>query len=185
MSLALVIGSAQCVWDDLGRVYELLNGQRPEWVLSVNDFACQWDGFKNWDNSLDAFVTFHAEKLEMWREKRLGAGLPEPGLWVTAPRRPLPDFPVLTVPNWGGSSAFLAVSCAVNHLRARKIIAAGCPLDYNMSHFDRDKPFSAAGSYRRGWQTHHADLRHRLRSMSGWTRDQYGEPDKGWVSAPD
>lgn len=182
VSLALVIGSAACVYEDLAGVYSLLDGVRPAYILSVNDFACQWAGYEAWDSSLDAFVTFHAEKLAGWRNKRIELGLPEPGVWITAPRRPLPDFPVETVPNWGGSSAFLAVSAAINHFGADKIIVAGVPLCYKTSHFDKPKPFTAAGTYRRGWLTQKKLLDGRLKSMSGWTAEQYGMPSREWIN---
>lgn len=183
MGLALVIASASCVWDDLQSAYDLLDGARPDVIISVNDFGAQWRGFEDWDASLDAFCTLHAEKLPMWRERRLSLGLPEPGVWCTAPKRPLPDFPVTVIPNWGGSSAFLGVSCAINLFHTGKVIVCGAPLDYRQPHFDRKRNFTEAGSYRKAWVEKHDELRDNVRSLSGWTAELYGKPDKEWIDA--
>jgi hypothetical protein len=36
-------------------------------------------------------------------------------------------------------------------------------------------------SYRKGWERKLPDIKDRVRSMSGWTKELLGKPTKGWL----
>jgi hypothetical protein len=50
-------------------------------------------------------------------------------------------------------------------------------------HITRHKPWHAAPGFIRGWHRHTGEIKPFVRSMSGWTKDQLGEPTFLWLLA--
>ncbi len=61
-----------------------------------------------------------------------------------------------------------------------RMVLCGVPLDPAEAHYDDDKRWADAGNYRRGWVTHKDEMSS-VRSMSGWTSQLLGAPDREWL----
>src|SRR5258708_2364985 len=64
MRPALVLGGADCVWDDAERAYHLFSGEQPALFL-INDMISEWAG------PADYFLTLHPEQAGDWLHKRM------------------------------------------------------------------------------------------------------------------
>jgi hypothetical protein len=62
------------------------------------------------------------------------------------------------------------------------IILCGVPMDVDANHITRHKPWHGAPGFARGWHRHMAALKPFVRSMSGWTQQQFGAPDMLWLA---
>lgn len=166
MKYALVIGGAECLWDDLTTLPE------PAFVVGCNEAARDYPG------KLDWWATLHPEKLPDWMAGRKAqdyrtASFKDPN------KGPKID---LTLFNWGGSSGLFAFQVA-RHFGWERVIFAGVPLD--------ERPhYHGAGNagkwpdcrhYRKHWQNNMHLIAPYARSCSGWTRDMLGGPEE-WIN---
>jgi hypothetical protein len=56
-----------------------------------------------------------------------------------------------------------------------KIIVCGCPL---IGKNDKDYDYA---NFQKGWTAKFNEIKHKARSMSGWTKDLLGAPTKEWI----
>jgi hypothetical protein len=87
---------------------------------------------------------------------------------------------------WAGSSGLYAIRVARQLLGFDKIVLAGMPMDTQARYGDPVDSVWAGGDsgvhrYRRGWKQHLEHYQSQVRSMSGWTKDLLGKPDKKWL----
>lgn len=184
MSVALVLGGAACVWDDVTAALDL--GEFDA-VIACNDVAASYPG------PLEAVVSLHPEKWDMWMERRARAGLPIPAnIWghAEASRSTVRMPPCVTgyidqkFPGQTdtGSSGLLAVKAALLDLGHDKAVACGIPMDAQPHFFD-EVAWRAAQSHWRGWMQALPHLKDRVRSMSGRTAELLGQPTPEWLAA--
>lgn len=187
---ALVLGGAECVWDDIDESERLLG---PEWwdiVVAANDVGCHWP------KQLDAWASLHPNKFRDWTKLR--ASLGHPNGYQTFTRRGSgqkhADVAV-THRFGGGASGLLAVTVAL-HLGATRVVLCGIPME-KVPHFAesevhvRGRPWRP-DAHRRKWKQHAAELSGTVRSMSrvygpdGWrssfTRNLLGAPSPEWLA---
>jgi hypothetical protein len=181
---ALVIGAAECVLDDL----EALEGTAP---LSAFEVFAANDGGVIWPGRLDHWCSLHPDELPERRRRREAAGGPNGYLtWSThgGVDRILPhDFDVAD-----GGSAVLA-SCVARYLgRDRKIVWAGCPITptpYQVEHMHHGKgAWPHANIYQRALPSlvrQKSWLSAQIRSMSGFSAELFGKPDRAWLGLPE
>lgn len=176
MKVALCLGGADCVQDDWEAALDLF---KPAYVIAANHV-----GF-HWPHHLDAWVTLHPEHITRWRETRLANGYSDADEYLLHGNR-LPEwcsqtghmFPGMAL---SGSSGMMAAKVALCDFGADKVVLAGIPLLRQAHFFGAHDMFDAAGTYREAWQTIPPIYRARMRSMSGWTADFLGRPDKEWL----
>lgn len=88
---------------------------------------------------------------------------------------------------FGGSSGLYATLIALKQLRFAGVILAGVPMEEGARHIVSAGDWSVehVERYQRGWlkAADAMKLRLRVRSMSGWTREQFGEPCAAWLHA--
>lgn len=183
MTTALVLGGASCLWDDVDAALKL--GEF-DLVVACNDAGAAWPG------PLNAWVSLHPEKFDTWIERRRRAGHePSPAilshLAARPHRKPLPctgttdhKFPGQITT---GSSGLFALKVALVDLGADRAVLSGVPMDAGQGHFFAAAQWRAARSHQGGWHEALPQIRHRARSMSGWTADLLGRPDAGWLGA--
>ena len=181
---ALVLGGAGCVWDDLEAALDLGEFQG---VVACNDAGAAYPG------EIDAFVSLHAEKAPLWMERRVRAGHPWPkavlGHEGVTVRGGLPACITGTTPfrlpgqQDTGSSGLFALKVALIDLGFDRAVLCGVPMTIDQGHFFDPAAWRAAVSYRRGWEQALPAIKHRARSMSGWTLERLGAPDAEWLSA--
>lgn len=176
---AMVLGGADCVWQDIQWYDEFTFGQWPGLVIAANDIGCHVP-------TLDHWVSFHVNKFDEWRRRRAENGLP-PGFATWGWKH---DQPV----NWAvhawaaGSSGMLAAQVALE-LGCTKVLLCGIPMTQR-AHFAESKEFnsettvwSESDLHWRSWlRVHELGLfEDRVRSVSGRTRDLFGEPNLEWL----
>lgn len=183
--IALVIGGASCVWDDVEAALEL--GEY-DGAVACNDAAAAWPG------KLDAAVSLHAEKWGFWMERRRRAGLPPPAAVIghsTARTSILRLSDCITgyadqmIPGQTdtGSSGLFALKVAIFDLGFDRAVLCGIPMDPRPHFFDTiDWGDSAVRAHWRGWQQALPVIKDKTRSMSGRTRDLLGAPSPEWLT---
>lgn len=98
--------------------------------------------------------------------------------WLLIAPRPWPRVDIVEPydPPTGrsGSSAMTAVLAALR-MGYRRAVLCGCPLTGNAP---EGNPYEA---FRLGWLDRQEELGDRVRSMSGWTMELLGFPDRRWL----
>jgi hypothetical protein len=127
-------------------------------------------------------VTLHPDKLSgqfAWLRVRRENGHPEPEqVWAHR------HHELVTNHNdnkdWGGSTGLFAVMIAIKEGH-QKVIACGIPMTVDDSHYIRHQKWQSAIAFRPSWIKCRNDLAPHFRSMSGWTKEQFGEPTEEWL----
>src|SRR3954469_12773150 len=167
--IALVLGSAACVWDDVAAALDLA---KPDLVIAVNDMIHAWP------LSLDCAATLHPQNLPRWLEARAAKGFPPPAqVWS---HKPAPHV-THTTADWQGSSGLLALKVALYERKCVGAILAGVPLDRS-PHITDELPWKDAHAFYPGWADHTSQIVRGARSMSGWTQLRLGSPTVEWLA---
>lgn len=175
--ILIITGAAPCVMDD---VNALFSGG-----LHMPDCSFMLIGLDAVDKyfmNADYFATYHPSEIEMARERRAGAGGNTDYMIISHQQhrekstdRDLVNMIIPCEPP-SGSSALLGVLAGIK-LGYQKIIVCGCPLiGVN------DKQYDYA-NFQKGWTAKFEEIKHKTRSMSGWTRELLGEPTEEWLIA--
>jgi hypothetical protein len=174
--LALVLGGAACVHEDIEAAQKLLTA---DIIVAVKDIGITWP-------TVDYWATFHPERLPKELGARRKAGLPDPLALFTYFRR-IPKglgIPMRVMHEVkGGSSGMLGMEGAL--LVADKVVLCGIPLDPAQKHYSRPRKdgWPPAKMYRAAWTEVYPRIKDRVRSMSGWTRELLGAPTTEWLGA--
>ena len=181
---AIVLGGADCVWDDvLAFTYGIQPNRPTPWPglwIAANDVGVHCAPLDHW-------VSFHVNKFERWKQLRELERwqYPEPRTWGTLPGQPV-DF--VALPWSGGSSGMLAVQVAL-HLGCTKIVLCGIPM-VQAPHFLESQEFTPETTvwresdlHWRAWVRVQAQgwFEGKVRSMSGRTRELFGAPTTEWL----
>lgn len=194
--IALVLGGASCLWDDLYALRDLgfpvrvnrfpqspwpvgtvwVEREPDVRVVAVNMAGLHYPGF------VDAWVSMHAEKFLEWRPKRYAERRNNPRTWGATGIHNAHVADRLIVEPWTkGASGLLATGHAVHQFG--RAILCGLPQD-DRPHFDaRRGKWTMADKYQDGWRDKFSELRGCVRSMSGWTQEELGAPTRGWLDA--
>lgn len=182
MSVALVVGSAQCLAADFAE----FEGEFGPWngpVIACNDQIALWEG------PITHGVTQHPERMNRWRERRTENGFPGVYLAWTIAHEGAPGAKIDRVlySPWqdgrtNGSSAIIAVQVALKCYG--KAVLVGCPMEpqprveggTGQEWTERD-----AESFRNVWVQHMDQMAGKVKSMSGWTEQAFGRPTREWL----
>lgn len=184
MRIALVLGSAACVWDDVSAASSL--GEF-DGAVGCNDLGVVWPG------RLDAWVSQHADFFVRWVAMRERRGLPpHDRIFVVDGARMEPrlspavtDFTTHLFPGQthSGSSGLFALKVALVDLGFDRAVLCGVPMRDDASHLrDGDAPWNGAEAHRAGWLEALPQIEARARSMSGFTADLLGQPTAAWIA---
>ena len=173
MTIAMVLGGAACVYDDIKAAEKLFTA---DIIVAVKDIGITWP-------KVDYWATYHPERLPKELGERRALGLPDPKLIYTYNKR-VPkgiDIPMQMMNTKGGSSGLMGTEAAL--LVADKVVLCGIPLDPVQKHYRRPRKqgWPPAIMYRLAWRQVHGKLKDRVRSMSGWTREFLGAPTEEWL----
>lgn len=174
LNTALILGGANTLPADRAAAQELLEGRKFT-LIACNHAARDEPG------RLDHWVTMHGELLPMWIRQRKAKRYPAAGQLWTARHRPA-KVESTAIESWGGSSGLLCVAVAV-HLGFERILLAGIPMVKTMRHYDDGQPWMEARQYWPAWERRVPQMRGRVKSFSGWTRELLGEPTGDWLNA--
>lgn len=173
--VAIVLGSAKAALAELEAARE---------IAPDAPIVCVNDALRACPVRAHAFATLHPEKADRFLD---GLDLRRIPI-ITHARMPYDDRPWHIIPDlWGGSSGLYGVQVAIQNLGFHGVIAAGCPMqataraNYAPGLWGGDDDHVAR--YQRGWvKAGKSGLRNRVRSMSGWTRAEFGAPDAVWIA---
>lgn len=147
---------------------------------TVATFVCN-DTLTVFPDAVDYAMTLHPDKMAGWLRERSKNGLPLPPGQTWCHRSYL-GFTNHT-PDWQGSSGLFMVKVALEQ-GFTHIILCGVPMTIEGEHIIRHKLWHAAQGFTRGWHRHIGHIRPNVRSMSGWTKEQLGEPTFMWLLTP-
>lgn len=185
--IAVVVGGAACVDDDLARLPDPPKGGY-KW------FAVNASG--SWlDRPLTAWCSLHPEFSEKkgWIEDRRKAGFPDAPKYLChrgalhrgkfAPwfEETEPRFPGQPYNGGTGSSGHFAAKVALVDFQIQNVILCGVPLE-PMPHKEGHARWVEDGGelpvgFRGVWKDMPAKYAIRIRSMSGWTKTYFGGPN--------
>jgi hypothetical protein len=178
--IALVIGGSTRVKEEVRRALDIC---KPDMVVVVNDFGIDYAG------QMDHWVTLHPG---LWRELLWGRRRNELSMEFERWSPPFVEnvdndreIPKITIyPDYkpSGLSGLYAVKVAV-HNGADRIVLAGVPMDLS-GHYSGNRKLHWINVTKRraAWQVHYPALRQSVRSVSGWTKQLFGEPTEGWLN---
>ena len=168
MRTALALGGGTCLRDDINRVPIHFDG-----VVACNDAGFEYEG------DLDAWCSLHPKKFPTWVKRRQVNGYSEVSKFYAhaeskewgCEKTPyiLPDM------SGSGSSGLMAAKVALIDLGFDRVIMCGIPM-MPISHFFDDHAWKSCHHFRKHWRTISTEYRHRIRSMSGWSRLFFGGP---------
>ena len=175
---AVVLGTAPCMWDDL-------EGAPPGWdVIAVNGA-----GFLYLD-PIVMWCSAHGRYLTGWIEKRreAGASMDFKAYGNFGEHDDTGDVIAWNRPNGGGSSGLFTTMIALE-LGYDRLVLCGIPLE-GQERFGYKEDVSTVvpaqtdyKHYRKGWNKQLGLFSERVRSMSGWTRETFGEPTAEWLNS--
>lgn len=180
--LAVVMATGRCVWDDLTYRFDP-EGNHAD-VIAVNNMILYWKGRVHHGCSM------HPEEPGLWRALRPyyqgeGSHVLTHGYRLHG-KMGIPECDVIwDIPaGKGGTSSLLAVMVGLA-LGYTRIVLAGVPLDGN-GHFydppDMKIPVFSSDFLKGEWlQASKNYFDGRVRSLSGRTREWFGEPDDNWM----
>ena len=177
MTVAVVVGGARGVLKQYEQAVDLCaDAGLPHVTLVVNDVITIFGG------DVDHAVTLHADRLKDWLRERRDRGYSDPGMtWAQRqPRANNSPRVEKIVPEWGGSSGLYAVTIALLHLKLRKVILCGVPMD-NQVHLIRGRPWQNFGVFVKAWRSHREEIAPYVRSFSGWTAELFGMPTQQFL----
>ena len=188
--ICLVVGGAYHVDQDLDQLRKKIAPHNLEDIFYI---AVINDQIATFEERVDLFITLHGEKVGKWLQNR-----PQEWNW---------DFDVYNYRThqhnleyteglnfyelehkWRGSSGLFAVQVALLELGFRKVILAGIPMTTEANKFRREKQWKQGDKYKEGWsyliqhpEKQKFDINQHVRSMSGWTKEQLGEPSETFI----
>ncbi len=171
--VAIVLGGGSNVFAEYAQAREMCSAANKEIIiLAVNDMIYLYP------EPIDHAVTLHPEYFPDWVQERTKAGFPPlTRIWS---HRNYVGFTDHTR-DWTGSSGLLALKIA-REIGCTHIILCGVPMTCEDEHVVRHQRWQAAHGFRRGWGRHVHTLKPFVRSMSGWTREQFGFPSHKWLT---
>ncbi len=184
MRLALVIGCSATVWAEAEEAYGLA---KYDTIYCVKLAGVHFDGPRHFK-----WVTLHPEFMDDYERDRAQNGL-HGDYEIIAP----PNNEVGTHGNKGSiarrvsyrypgmdasaSSGGYAAKIALDDGHDR-VVLAGAPMDAEASHFTRGKPWLQRDSFTIGFKKSIPHFAGRVKSMSGWSKEQLGEPTVEWLN---
>lgn len=170
MKIVLVCGSAECLFDDLARMKELLDVAYD--VACINHTALYYPYFFNY------WIGWHPE---------IFAGLRKfvKGNPITMSSQK--EEGVDSVWNFNGfyaSDSSLYAAKIMLELKYDRVILCGSPMDNSRKFYEpygAEKPQHSADNIQEAWRQEVAGFKDRVKSMSGNTRHILGAPTKEWL----
>lgn len=181
---ARVLGGAECVWDDVSALSQLLGRPWPGITIAANDIGCVWP------EPIDHWVTLHCNRMKGWEQVRKDNELPGGyTTWGGSPNTVKKQGMDCYVDGWRtGSSGLLAVGVALDGLGCTKVVLCGVPLTVS-PHFKESvvhtpgEDWRSAEGHWNGWLRERKRFESRVRSMSGRTRHKLlGPPTMEWFN---
>jgi hypothetical protein len=159
--------------------YKIARGLCERAEKNVSIFAGN-DMIEHFPENIDHAVSLHPDKLRHWLPRRKASGFNDPPkVWA---HRNYEGAVTHWTRDWSGSTGLFCVKIA-RELGFVHIVVCGVHMNVESDHFVRKMAWNAALAFRRGWTAHANELRPYLRSMGGWTQQEFGAPTEEWLRA--
>jgi hypothetical protein len=182
----IVVAGARGALEELKQALDLAGKGTP--VIAVNDVGTVIA------EPLRAWVTLHKDSMPAWLDARRRAGLADPkdivfhsegpgtneALGNVAPTRVIDHM--FSGQAKLGSSGLFGVKVALV-LGFDKVIVCGAPMTREGGHYFSEGSWNDADTYFEAWPPLLPRLKDQVRSMSGRTRELFGEPSKNWLDS--
>ena len=182
MKTALIVGCADCLWDDVKTAHALGKYDATYCVKMAGIY---------WPHKFQTWVSLHPEWQAGYEGERKERGYPD-GYETVGPlqgevgmhakhkvdRRVSYRFPGS---NASASSGIYAAKVAMEDGYGR-IVLAGIPMQAEQNHFIRGKEWKQCDSFIVGLYAAIPFLDGKVKSVSGLTRELLGAPTKEWIS---
>lgn len=177
MTVALVLGGASCLHDDLAAALDLVT---PDLIVACNDAGTVV-------GRVDAWVSLHSENFPHWIGERKANGFDNaPSLYSHIIQEKAVGLPITVTP-WAfpdqpetASSGVFAIKVALYDIGCDRAILCGIPMTSTPHFFDAEDWPPAERYFNRLAQLNKNDLS-RVRSMSGATAELLGRPSPDWL----
>ena len=168
MKTAIILGGADCVWQDYESLKHLHDKAQ---IIAVNDAGYEFSG------KLTAWATLHPEKMPKWKAKRQANGFDMDFITVGYGKKGfhIPSSVDYWLECWrseksiSGSSGLYAVQVAIE-LKFDEIWLCGVPMNTDKNIF-RNEAWKVANDYRDVWLERLPELKGKVFSCSGWTKE--------------
>lgn len=167
--LALVLGGASCVWEDVRELEQLMGEPWSGVVIAVNDVG------SHWPRRLDHWCTVHTEFFQTWKHDRAWRGYNMNFVsWSTKLRKQEIGIVDRVCGNaWAqASSGYLAVGVA-KEVGCNKVVLCGVPMTVT-PHF-AESTFHEPAKPWAGARTHWEHWLERADTLHGWVRSMSGD----------
>ena len=160
-----MLGSADTLQDDIKSIGNLYDDAA---IFGVNHTA-----FKQ-PMRIDYWCTLHPECFADWLVKRKEAGFNMDFTSIGYSKiGKAPKHMNKGSSDWDGMSGLFAVKCALEE-GFEEVILCGVPMTQTPYFWGADLHYNLLG-YRAGWEKHLADIKGKVYSQSGWTRELLGK----------
>lgn len=174
MRSCLVLGSANCLWDDVNAALDL---GKFDAVIAAKQAGIVWPG------ELYAWISLHPDWMPGYIKERAEKGYP-PAREVVANKlmRGIDrEFDYL----WPGcnrstASGGTAVKYALEE-GFERVVMCGIPMSREHGRIDGRETWDSATTYQIPFRVAMQHMGDKVRSMSGWTREQLGPPTVEWL----
>lgn len=176
----LVLGSALCLHNDVEAALDL---SEFDGVVAAKRAGVVWAG------ELDAWVTLHPERMHKEAHARAERGYPNAKrIYSHITRGPKEVTHQMNykfaAQRTSGSSGLFAVKVALLELGYNRIVLCGIPMDKTYGRIDDRSPvWTGAEAFKPAFLDVLEELRPYVRSMSGWTAQQFGLPTREWLAS--
>jgi hypothetical protein len=171
------IAIVMCGGGDPFREWELAKELCARAGKNVSIFAGN-DMIEHFPENIDHAITLHPDKLKLWLPRRKANGFNDPPkVWA---HRNYEGAVTHWTRDWSGSTGLFCIKIARENGYVH-IITCGVHMNVDSNHFVRNQPWNAAHGFRRGWVGRVPELRPYLRSMGGWTQEEFGAPTEEWL----
>jgi SAM-dependent methyltransferase len=172
--LAVVVGSAECVYEELEQAQHLI---RQAGVTNVTYYVA--------NSMIPLFeadcvaASLHPEKLKQWLKEREDNGFPKPSqVWVHR-QNALPEQTHQT-PDWQGSSGLFCVKIA-RESGFERVLLCGVPMTPEAGHVVRKQKWGQCAPFQPAWKQYKHYLKPHVRSFSGLTAELLGIPELSFL----
>jgi len=160
----------------------LLIGRSPEWLSDFEKASKLFEEYSVmaiggnclYEDYIDFLATYHERDILLYQPKRRLKKLNTDYKVIHHEKRENVDIIIPYKPP-SGSSALLG-SLASIKLGYDKIVLCGCPLE------GKNEKKSSYSIFWKGWKANFEEVKDKVRSMSGWTKELLGEPTGQWIS---
>lgn len=187
LQIAIVLGGAETLWRDFDDARNLFDCYAPLDAPEPIIIATNRAGV-DFPVAFDHWATYHQELMPHWISCRLEKDFPfrdDLKYWTVRRqlRSPVNNIDWNLVEPIGGSSGMIGTQVGLEV--ADRVIICGVPLDplKHYHSFNKNEPWTECDAHRHAWKRRVDEYKPRVRSMSGWTQEMLGGPDREFFNA--